>query len=131
MREDQCRVEVREERVALVPGLVADQRQRGADLLDGVARGRVVHEARGEFEQFEDGRAVALFGVTGTREQAQREDAQEPPVVALATLVGLDRLGELEELEVLLGGHEPAQRLGRVAHGLAVAVPAELEQTPQ
>ena len=106
MREHQSGVQVGEERVSSIPGRRTDQRERRPDLLHGVARRRVVDEAGREIEQLEHRSAVALLEVTGSDQQTQREDAQKPAVEALATVIGLDQLGELEELEVLLGSHE-------------------------
>ncbi len=73
--------------------------------------------------------AAALVEVAGANEQPERQDAQEPAVVLLAALVGLHRLGELEERR------RPSSPTGRCAGsspprctGLRLAIPAVLEQ---
>ncbi len=131
MGEHTNAVHVGKERVAALPGVGADQRQAGADFLHRIARDRIVDETRGQVEQLQHGEACALLGIAGTNQQAQRQDAQEPTVVALTLLVGLDRFGELEELDVLLCRHELAQCLRGVAHDLGLAIPGELEQPAQ
>ena len=117
---------VRQEQVVAPPHRRANQRVARADLLDGVARDGIVHEPRAQVEQFEHRHAAAVVDITAANQKPQGESSEIPAVVFFALLVGLDRLSELEELEIPLGRHEGPEHRGPELDRFVVPGPSHL-----